>query len=121
MAYGTNAVRVIYQVELDRADTATSQVFARDHEGPWPFPNLPAPGDAVVIDYDFGGHAAEQRGEVTEITPTPGRRLSARLVERVTYRPAGPHVLLHLSVDGLAGDPEEQVQVLREAGFQERP
>jgi hypothetical protein len=62
----------------------------------------------------------EQVGDVTEMTPEPGRRLTAIAVERVTYRPAGPHALIHLRVDGLGHDPAEQIQTLQGAGFREK-
>jgi hypothetical protein len=47
-------------------------------------------------------------------------RLTARLVERVTYRPEGPHAFIHLRVDGLGHDANEQIGVLEGAGFREQ-
>jgi hypothetical protein len=111
-------MKVIYQCEIDDPTTATSRVFTLEADS-WPFPNLPAPGDGVVIDVHPSGVSVEQRGDVTVQQPQPGRRLTARQVERVTYRPAGPHVLIHLRVDGLGHDAAEQIEVLVGAGFRE--
>jgi len=85
---------------MDDPAQARERRFVRDEEG-WPFPSLPAPGDAVVI-------------EAPGLPPLEGRK-----VERVIYRAATSDALIDLRADGLHNDVEQQVAVLREMGFRE--
>jgi hypothetical protein len=64
-------MKVFYQVDVDDPATARLRSFLREAES-WPFPNLPAPGDGVVIDIHAGGMAAEHGGGATVLSPTPG-------------------------------------------------
>jgi hypothetical protein len=93
-------VKVKYRFSLDDPAQARERRFVRD-EDDWPFPSLPAPGDAVVI-------------EAPGLPPLEGRP-----VDRVMYRAATGEALIDLSADGLSNDVEEQVAVLREMGFRE--
>jgi hypothetical protein len=113
------AVTVVYQVEIDEPTTVRTRLFTLEADG-WPFPNLPSPGDAVVIDVALPGLQDEQRGNVTVTTPAPGVRLTAMKVQHVIYRPAGPHAMITLGLDGLAHDPAGQIEALLGAGFEER-
>jgi hypothetical protein len=112
-------MRIVYQIELDDPHSARTRAFMLQADS-WPFPTLPSPGDAIVIDYSGGGLSVEQTGEAGfVIEPGPGRRLNARTVDRVTYRPAGEYAIIHLDADALTPDPEPQIDALLGAGFRE--
>jgi hypothetical protein len=120
----TRPIRVVYQVQIDRGDTVTNSILRRDHEGAWPFPNFPAVGEAVVIDYDQGGFSVDHGAGVVELTPAPVPRPTSLRVEQITYRPSAPRrpeVVIYLLVDGLTSDPEAQINALKQAGFVEKP
>ena len=93
-------MKVKYRFSLDDPAQARERRFVRDEDG-WPFPSLPAPGDAVVI-------------EAPGLPPLDGRP-----VDRVMYRPATGEALLDFRADGLNNDVEQQVSVLLEMGFRE--
>jgi hypothetical protein len=113
-------MHVLYQIELDDPRGVQSRVFTL--EADWPFPSLPSKGDGVAIDYDYGGMSVEQTGAGGFVmTPTPGRRLNAMMVDRVFYRPGAGYAAIHLVVDTtFEHDPKPQIDALLEAGFREQ-
>ena len=93
-------MKVKYRFTIDDPAQARERRFVRDEDG-WPFPSLPAPGDAVVIQ-------------------APGlRSLEGRPVERVIYIAATGDAIIELRADGFRNDVEQQVTVLMEMGFRE--
>jgi len=113
-------MRVRYRFRLDDPGEANERRFVRE-AGDWPFPCLPAPGDVVIIDVPGGdgGLGARQEGDVTVWEPPPAVFLEGRPVHRVVYSAATSEAFIELRADGLSGDVDAQVTILKRAGFQE--
>ena len=94
-------MKIKYRFSIDDPTQARERRFVRD-EDDWPFPSLPAPGDAVMIE-----DASERRA------------LQPRRVEQVVYRAATGEAVIDLRADGFINDVEQQVAALLEMGFRE--
>ena len=103
MAGKRGPMDVIYHVPVDDPGTGLKRLFARE-AGEWPFPNLPAPGDALIVDIAAPG--------VRLLSVTPRR------VEHVIYSPNEAIAYLVCPATEPA-DPELQVEKLLAAGFLE--
>jgi len=110
-------MKVRYRFRLDDAAQARQRTFVRD--AVWPFPSLPSPGDAVVIESPRSGEwQVEQGGDITVTYPGPVEHLGARRVGSVTYIPMTGEAFVEFPVEGVH-DPEEQVAALLRFGFRE--
>jgi hypothetical protein len=94
---------VMYHVPVDDPGAGRKRLFVREADE-WPFPNLPAPGDAVTVDIAAPG------ARLLSVTP--------RRVEYVIYSPNEAIAYLVCPATQPT-DPELQVEKLLAAGFVE--
>jgi|SRR5689334_10463178 hypothetical protein len=98
-------MKVTYRVHLADPQRAQERLFVRDADA-WPFPNLPAPGDAVFLD----------------VPGQPAHNIGARAVKRVVYVPQAAAALIemHTAADqNWTMGVDDQVAALLGAGFRE--
>lgn len=112
-------MKVTYQVALDDSTEARTRTFYKE-AGEWPFPNLPAPGDAVTIDDASSGRWVRLSGEGDTASSrfTPLRSMQPRPVERVDYNPREGIATILIRVTGL-DDLQPQIDILTSSGFRE--
>jgi hypothetical protein len=93
-------MEVSYRILLDDPASGTNRIFIRE-AGDWPFPSLPAPGDAVGVDVPGGWDLMEPRR-----------------IKQVIYLPAQNKAYIDIPVEAL-DDPAPQIDLLLAAGFEE--
>jgi hypothetical protein len=111
------SMNVIYHVMLDDPSSGRTRQFSRD-AGQWPFPCLPAPGDAVTIDVVGRWETVSGEGDTALNEWVHPRSLQPRKVQQVIYDQAVGVAHILFPVTGL-NDPQPQIQMLLNAGFKE--